>query len=579
MRNITLQTKEDLQKHGLPVGAVYYIGSEPTISQKYGTAINIVSDYYSTTMNRVKKFLINTDACFSDPCMMLNTTVSANRYLSPLFDELLAAYTLHYLLQSLAQINATLVVDTQDAIELYGDFLRKNGYKVLINKSDQKSFIKIFVKKVYQILRSNILFIKDYLQTKKYKQKNKINFTDYIFITWLPTPKFLNKSTLYEKNRYFGHMPGHINVNRAVSFLGLTIDGDMGDTERHKVVKDQELPVLFVYAFSKFNDMIFSLWKNFQVIFLLLKKYKLEDINISIFIHRALVHDLCKGQYLKALLYYRCFLGLLPLLPNETFVIYPFENQPWERALLLAKRKIQNSVKIFAYQFFPIPSNFLIYEFSRQSKALNCVPDGFLSSDTQTHQRFIDQNFSTYPLGSSRYEEISHQFFLKKTEKSMTRVLCSLFLDPAEAIPLLKKSIAVTKCLNLTLWVNYHPMIAWNVIQDINEIATQYPHVEILNKPVSELLPHTFVQLYNSSSVCYEAALCGTPPIYVSCEGLPNLNRFSEKIESFYYIKDGLNILRNFLSDTDLYQGYAKKVMELAKENLFSLELGLLNNL
>ncbi|EKD45492.1 MAG: hypothetical protein ACD_69C00267G0004 [uncultured bacterium] len=328
----------------------------------------------------------------------------------------------------------------------------------------------------------------------------------------------------------------------------------------------------FIEEYVCFKDIIYSIYKNFILIFGCNKKIFFIDHDYSCLVSDHMRKEFFMGSFVNSLLLYRAFKGFFDSLPSieEYTIVYPFENQPWEKGLLKAAREQTKKINLFAYQFFPLARNLALHSFSKYAKKTNMIPDKILTSDINTNNIFVEQGTETVLIGSGRFGNlVETSMRLKKRDKN--KILCCLFLDPQEAFTLTYKAIEISRNLGCLLVINYHALLSKKIISEIKTIVEKYQHVSVVEAVASELLEDIFVVLYNSSSVCFEAALRGVPVLYVACENLLNLDRFNGLSKGIAHIKEGVFFIRSLIENEELYENYSYDIYTAAKNIILPL--------
>jgi hypothetical protein len=111
-----------------------------------------------------------------------------------------------------------------------------------------------------------------------------------------------------------------------------------------------------------------------------------------------------KGYYLNYFVY-RHFFQCIKITTPKLF-IYPFENQPWEKIMLLALKTTGFSIKTVAYQHSSIPDLLLTYDLGKDEIETSPLPSTILASSFHNMRRLADAGFpSVYMGGSLRYQK------------------------------------------------------------------------------------------------------------------------------------------------------------------------------
>jgi len=546
----------------------YYIGNN--IHSLNSKDIKLLNFYNISDLNlkQIEQFIVNLDSFFKDSIFQLLSICTANRYLSTVHDDVLKAYLI---LEILNKNQETIfVVDSYEEAHQWKKFFTSNSRDVLVLGDNAKYHIKKIVQNLLLFVKCIKNIVKEYFCIKLSNKKQN-NYSNLNFITWVNNDTE-NFEKLLHSNSYFGRLPEEFIKKRNIGLLGHILNRN---PDFAKILK---INIPFIEEHINISDIIYAFFKNFSLIFYYNKRVSFKDYNFSSIIQNGIMKDFFGGFFIKNLLNYKAFKRFFKDLPDGATLIYPFENQPWERGLLKASKEQPKKINLWAYQFFPIPKDFLIYHFSEKVKAGGFIPTKILTSDSQTNELLSQQEVETVLIGSTRFDallKLPATFELRKKNK----ILCCLFLDSKEALYLAYKAIEISKQVDCDLSINYHPQLCNETIVVIKSMIINQSHVTLSESPAKELLEDVFLVIYNSSSVCFEAALRGIPILYIKCENLPNLDRFYNQSESILSISEGVTFVKSLIENEDFYQKYSMKIYEMAKTILKPLNVNKLEEM
>jgi hypothetical protein len=552
----------------LDYDAFYYLGANPNLLHNKQCNIIEFPDDKSVQTQEIKEFIVNIDAVF------LANTCSGNRYLTSVCDDILRGFSLLKKIQSTIG-RIAIVVDTPLDMWKFRKFLAANN---VIIKSPPLLFFRIkwALKQATTFIRALKSVICEYVSFPHYTLPS-LPISKFTFITWINDP-MINKEKLFRTNHYFGCIPEYLSQKNSVAFLGKVIAGHPRSSEIVSNTLQQNLPVTFLQQYIKISDIFYALTHNFKLFYQIVSKnFVYKDGDYTPLVKESLKQDFFSGSFIDSLLHYRLFQRFFKTCNEESVIIYPFENQPWEKALLLAANKVNKSIKLIAHQFFPFPPDLLIYKFSKAARKNGGIPSLFMTSDVISDKRLSDQGIETLQIGTSRYNALL-DLPVSLSDKN-SAVLCCLSIDPKEATILALKASVITEELGLPLWINYHPLLATDVIENLKKQLSGHNHIQFFDCAASVLIPDSRVVLYNSSTVCLEAALRGIPIIYVECDNLPNLDKFQSLGKNFKEIDDGIALIKQLIDNDQNYQLYSQKTYQIAREILLPINLAQLEKI
>lgn len=531
-------------------GPLFYLGRKPEFLSNSNISPLEVSEINAFEQEHLKKFIINLDSFFKEnSSLKLTYTLNLSQYLSPVCDDIIKGWVILQKLQTLKGRSAYIQVDN---LKPWKEFFTRNNILITIDGKSRSTFlIKHIFYELYHIFYEFLLL---HIQKRK---KSKMLLNTYIFIQWINEKNSSSEKIIQDSN-YFGSFISEIKRTVEVSLLGLVLRG-------HKDLKEiTKVKLNFIRETLSLSDICSSFCKTFALFkFFRKKRIFFRNVDFSPFIYQSFKQDFWQGYYLNSLLYYKSFKKVLRNAPFNSKIFYPFEHQPWEQALIKAGTELKKSFEFYPYSFFPIPENFLIHNFSKFEKENNLIPKQILVSDRFTEKRFQMQGLETFPLGNARYSHLLHK---KQTIKQGTKILCSLSIDPIEAIELTKKTLELASSLNIPFIINCHPLLPESVFVAIENIVCTQKNITLSHKKASDLLNDIFLLLYNSSTVFLDAALSKIPVLYVPCDSIVNLDRFDGEGKKLVDIPNTITFIKNLRHDKGFYKKYAMQVYEKSQE-------------
>ncbi len=527
-------------KSGTPV---CYTGVERSSN---GQSLN-VNGIDTNTLNEINAFIVNLDAFFESKLFSLTSALSANRYLSPLYDNFLKGWCVLEILRKHSEIY--LLVDNYHEKCLWKDFLLANNVQVI---SKNKSVLHCQIK---SLIGEMIGILKEYFWVTCTKKK-KQHFSKIIFIDWINEN---NKSCeqVIKESSYFGKFLKDIHEKIPVSILGNILNGHRNF---RKIIRSDSH---FIKEEISLWDIAWSFLKSFKLLTSIKEKIIFENYDFTSIVNRALKKDFWDTSYLKHLLFYKAFRKICLNISNNAAIVYPFENQPWEKALIMACSEQKNKINLFAYQFFPIPENFLIHRFSEKAKNYAMLPAKILTSDRHSNHFLQKEGISTLKVGSLRYNHLLNYQVNFTTRK---KILCSLFLDELETISMVKKMVNISKHVDCDFIINYHPSLSTDIIGKIKNLVEDSKNITLSNMKVPDLLEDVFLLIYNSSSVFFEAALRGIAVLYLPCDDIVNLDRFHGLGKMVKSDEEAIFFIQKLRVDKNFYEAYASEVYEKSNQ-------------
>jgi hypothetical protein len=253
------------------------------------------------------------------------------------------------------------------------------------------------------------------------------------------------------------------------------------------------------------------------------------DCNYLLF--RELLHEWGSTSFLRYDLWYRtCRRMARTLKDSITCIIYPFENQPWEKLLCLAWRAEAPAVRLVGYQHSSVSSSLLLYLLGKGEAETTPLPDWIVANG--------DLNLSLlklagYPAGKLlNGGALRYEYFYTETEPGRVgprahgssqpykkRVLVAFSVSPAYSENLF---FDLTEVLQKPLFVDegkeepvefilkWHP--AYPINGDDHRSLDSLPWVTSTVEPMSEVLQRSDLFVYVPPTTSWwEAYLHGIP--------------------------------------------------------------------
>jgi hypothetical protein len=275
------------------------------------------------------------------------------------------------------------------------------------------------------------------------------------------------------------------------------------------------------------------------------------------------VGTLLRGQELHGvyfqnhLAYYHAFKKWLKEgAPKKAVIIYPFENQPWEKMLCYAVAESDKQIKLVAYQHSTMPSLVLNY-FLGAGEAENMpLPHCIVADSDRALETLKSAGYGDVEIvngGALRFEHVQSQKNLE-TEKRSNRppsVLVALpyMLDLVQELLLsVFKAFAGLKN-SPRIIIKFHPAVS---SKNLRIRLPDWPaHFESTEKPVSEMLGEIDLVICSSANIILEMAAVGIPAVRYRSEHtlcLDELEGLEEGAVKSCYENDMRNVVSSVLN-------------------------------
>ncbi|MDV7340817.1 hypothetical protein RYZ26_14520 [Terasakiella sp. A23] len=325
-------------------------------------------------------------------------------------------------------------------------------------------------------------------------------------------------------------------------------------------------PVVSINECRSLLSIVHACFSSWRMKKLLGRKINILGFDVSRFLHNELCRDLEKPQTSIAASYKAVAQNLAAKNINPKAIIYTFENQGWERALVSGIHKSLPSTKAIAYQHAPFARRYIGF-FSSQ-KALNggSFPDQILLMGEIYKQWFLEKRVPDGKLnvvGSLRFESLLNQASLER-DAGKNVILCCAPIDVEESLSLVTKVANAVKSIEgIKLIVNHHPVVGQHYIDNLSEalagiFGRQSDMIELSSDKAVSLFQRADLMVYSTTGVAIEAVIKGMPCVcvesgmHISFDKLPDQIRHSvlESEELVTFIQEHMaQSSQNFVVD------------------------------
>jgi hypothetical protein len=397
----------------------------------------------------------------------------------------------------------------------------------------------------------------------------------YVVIhTWIDNRSFDEKWAYREI--YFGKLPEYLKSNgKNVIIVPHVLSTVQYRKTINKIAKSGFV-FLVPHAFLSIRDII-------NVFFITLankpKKTnfpKFEDFDISEVIYEDLKNDWVQARVTFDLLIYHFVKHLREKHLLIDTMIYPYENQIWEKILCIAMRRLYPSAYLVGYQHSTISMMYLNYFFSKYESDILPLPDRIVTNGKYIKDVFCASNYPKKIVvkgGAVRYEYLLKSKGIKKRQKrDKPVVLVTPSINKFEAAELIWKVLkAFEQNDKYKIVIKCHPDMPFEIIS--KHLNIKLPgHFTVTNKPVAELLEESDVLLYTCSTTCVEAIAAGVPVIHVESDLMIDLDQldFNPKLRpSARTPEEILNSVEKAISMNEKELSRKRKIWGKVVRNLF----------
>jgi hypothetical protein len=375
-------------------------------------------------------------------------------------------------------------------------------------------------------IRNHANFIADWLRERRATARHRCDPTplverDPLLMRWCD-------GTEAETDRFFGPLhqwlvragfrPGHLD-NPTTSLR--TIE-EIAEAVARRAAAE---PRILVGALAGFGDLLRAYLQLALLPFAVRRRLVVADVDLTPLLRLGLGRELMSPRLVRAALY----AGLAPALERRGVhpgaLVYTFENQPWEKAMLAGFRRHLPATVLIGVHHAPFDESFIGCHPSSGQWTDGTAPDLVLALGEELRERLVRLGAPPDRVrvgGALRYPDMRAD---KGNERAREpgrpkHVFVACSMDLHEAFELSYKAIVATEEIaGLRLLVGLHPMVSPDFRAEIRALLgplADLPHVAFVDGGAAKWMPDTDVLLYESSSTVFEAAAAGVPAIHVA---------------------------------------------------------------
>lgn len=359
----------------------------------------------------------------------------------------------------------------------------------------------------------------------RFFKNNKINIFDVLIHSWIDGRVF-KRSPDYNDS-YFGDLEKVLKKN-GYSVARLT---PLRISPKNAFKLNRNFNnIIYPLSYVSLRDFLKGIFAKFTVV---IKEQGFATIKDRRILTLLLENEICKENSTKVFLdYLLCFYayeGISPVIKYNANLIYPFENQPWEKMFNLGFSRFNR----IAYQHTVIYCNRLEYYNSRYEQTP--LPNTILTAGKRWSSFLKEQRYATSLIKEAGAIRFQYLFNERKKEIDGKYILLALPLSPTISISLQRQLLNLLEKDGLKdyiIKIKPHPYLKKR--DCLTEAFAVYKNCEFVKTDVSELLKECLLLITSASAVAFESLSLGIKTLYLVPEEI------SWDLE--YFIKDELTI-------------------------------------
>lgn len=264
------------------------------------------------------------------------------------------------------------------------------------------------------------------------------------------------------------------------------------------------------------------------------RRLLLSGIDVSPVVQWFVGQEMSSPRLVFAALFYSIAGGLKRHGISPKVLIYTYENQPWEKAMLIGFRRALPATTLVGVQHAPFAENYLsIYPTELQWRD-GTAPDLLMTIGDEFRARLLTLGAPARRImvgGALRFPTIAseHASAPRRYGGECFKVFVTCSMDPREASELTHKvAVATAGVPGIRLLVSFHPMLEEALRAKIRgRVARLTDTVEFVADPAHGWLREVDLLVYSWSGTSFEAVALGVPAIYVESDLLLDLDKMA----------------------------------------------------
>jgi len=348
---------------------------------------------------------------------------------------------------------------------------------------------------------------------------------DVVLVTWADPATFPPRTPV-EHETYFGTLPAELRgQGRQIGFLTtLTTWVHPLDDIVRNLAAAADTVVVPEEALG-LRDAMWIAVRTLRAPARVRDRFQVRDVDLSGLIVDELRREWAKPRQLWALQFFHVG-RFLARHGQPAEVMFPFENQPWEKGLRLGLREALPAADSVGWQHTPISRRWFPYFPSRRDLAAGQLPERILTIGPLWRRLFEAHGYPPERLEVApayRYGDLAEPA-VERVRAGEASVLVAGSIGRSDSLELVLKAVRALGPTALRLHIKLHPKLGVTKDAFVRDVLAALPaqalpeSVSFVDGPVAGLLRAADVLVYNTTSVSYEALAAGLPIVFVASD-------------------------------------------------------------
>nr|WP_319375379.1 hypothetical protein [uncultured Methanoregula sp.] len=378
-------------------------------------------------------------------------------------------------------------------------------------------------------LEENLLFRKRILKRKNIKPIQ--NFTGektILFFTYIDKRNFRPDDTYQDP--HFGPLPDLLKKKGYnVAYVAKILNTISFEETVEKLHNINEI-FLFPESFMESTDLFRCDLKSKQYNLIIDNSFTIHNIPAKGIIEENFAES--RSTLANNLLYGILIEGMKKHGIYPERIIYTYEGQSWENALVWSIRHTLPDTKIIAYDNVTFSKMFLSKFHTKNELKIRPLPDRIVTNGRLFYNVLIQAGYSQEMISCGcalRHSYIWNQQKICQAHPRMNgrwRILVATSIGYEESLELIQKTcFACAGADEFDIIIKCHPLIDIFALKNDLKDFLIHPNIVFSDDQVGSLLTGVDILLYTTTSVCYEALNFGVFPICIHMENFVTLDR------------------------------------------------------
>jgi len=245
--------------------------------------------------------------------------------------------------------------------------------------------------------------------------------------------------------------------------------------------------------------------------------------------------------YVENLLCFYSFKNLSKFFKKNVFLIYPFENQPWEKMLVMAFKRFNK----IAFQHSTMPPDWLDYKMSIYEEDAP-VPENILTTG-KVWSECLRNGFpksNIKEVGALRFSYLFDRTLKKNSNDSRKNITVLLAISTSLSVSLQRQLLKILNIMDLSRYgirVKAHPYLPKTAI--LKKDFSSFENCRFTDENVDKMLADSQLVITSSSTVAFEAVFLGVKDLYFIPEE-PFFYGLEERIQKQVFVAYEDNFLK-----------------------------------